>query len=111
MAPRMRPQKRPASATTKKRPASATSSYARLSVFTKGVIWGLHLAGTKREDMTVHLAKTDGSDVGLHAIDYVIAQKKSDPDWEGEGVHTGRPVELSASEQNELVQLVFKERG
>ena len=91
----------------KKRPAS----WARLSTFNKGVVWGMHVAGMKRSDMVEHLAKTDGSKPSLHAIDDVVAKRTEDPKWEGEVVHTGRPRELTQQEEKTLVRLVFKMRG
>ena len=46
----------------KKKPARAGStSWARLSIFNKGVVWGMHVAGLKRSDMAAHVQKTDGS--------------------------------------------------
>jgi hypothetical protein len=46
----------------KKKPAKAGStSWARLSIFNKGVVWGMHVAGLKRSDMAAHVQKTDGS--------------------------------------------------
>ena len=32
-------------------------SYARLDVFTRGVVWGMYVAGATREDMLKHVVK------------------------------------------------------
>ena len=95
-----------------KKPARAgVASWSRLSVFNKGVVWGMHVAGLKRSDMLAHVQKTDGSEPRLHAIDDVVAKKTANPKWEGESTHTGRPRELDAKEEKDLVRLVFKMRG
>ena len=70
------------------------------------------MARLPRECMQQHVRKKDAAKVGLHAIDEVIAKKTSDPTWMGEdSTGGGRPRALSESEANELVQLVFRERG
>ena len=92
--------------------AEKATTFSRLSTWTRGVIWGMHLAELPREDMKQHVRKRDGSSVGLHAIDEVIAKKKENPEWEGtESAAGGRPRELSEKETKALVDLVFKERG
>jgi len=64
----------------KEKPARAGgTSWARLSIFNKGVVWGMHVAGLKRSDMAAHVQKTDGSKPALHAIDDVVAKKTADP--------------------------------
>ena len=95
---------------TKKKAGKAT--FARLDTWTRGVIWGMHLADLGREKMLEHVSKTDGSPLLLHTLDDVIAKKKKQPEWRGEdSVAGGRPHELSAEEQKNLVSLVFRERG
>ena len=92
----------------RKRPASR----ARLDVWTRGVIWGMHLAGMSRQDMLTHVTKKDGSPLELNTLDKVIAKKTSEPQWTGEdSAAGGRPPILSDRARQEVVQLVFRERG
>ena len=91
-----------------KKPASK----ARLDPFTRGVIWGMHLGKVKRSEMLTHVQKKDGSPLLLDTLDRVIARKREDAEWRGEESSAGgRPQELSEAEQEELVDLVFEERG
>ena len=46
--------------------AKAQRNRARLDAFTRGVIWGMHVAGMGREDMLAHVRKKDGSKVVLN---------------------------------------------
>ena len=50
----------------------AQSTFARLNVFTRGEIWGMHLAGMKRNEMVELLQKTDGSAPKLRCVDGVM---------------------------------------
>ena len=86
-------------------------SYARLDTFTRGVIWGLALVGTPREEICKLVAKKDGAAPTKRAVDDVIAKKKEKPEWRGEEIHGGRPKILSEDQQQQLVDLVFAERG
>ena len=100
-----------AMALTRKRKRGSSPSYARLDAFTRGVIWGLALVGTPREQMRKLVVKPDGTAPSPSAIDDVIAKKKEHPEWHGEEEHSGRPKSLSAAQQKQLVDLVFAERG
>ena len=72
----------------------------------------MHLGNVKREDMLKHVKKKDGTRLLLHTIDDVIAKKKGNPEWMGEdSIAGGRPKELSPKECQEVVRLVFRERG
>ena len=51
-------------------------SNARLDAFTRGVIWGMHVAGMKRDQMLDHVRKKDGTKLNLHNLDPVISRKK-----------------------------------
>ena len=95
----------------KKKTTKAPGNFARMSTWMKGMIWGMKLAGMRREDMLEHIVKTDGSPATVKAIDETIAKKKADPDWEGQVHHPGRPHELSEDEKKQVVALVFKDRG
>ena len=87
-------------------------SNARLDAFTRGVIWGMHVAGMKRDQMLDHVRKKDGTKLNLHNLDLVISRKKTNPDWKGEDSSAGgRPRELTDKEGKRLVSLVFKFRG
>jgi hypothetical protein len=52
---------------------------ARLDVFARGFVWGLHVAGVAREEICKKVMKKDGTPVGLKAVDKIIAHKKQDP--------------------------------
>ena len=75
---------------TKKTATNATS--ARLDTWTGGVIWGMHLANMKREDMLAHVRKKDGSPLQLHSVDEVIATKIKQPWLEVGWFFCGRPA-------------------
>ena len=93
----------------RKRPSA---SMARLSVFTRGAIWGMHVAGMSRAKMQKHVRKTDGSEIPLNAIDRVISSRKEDNDWEGsQALEGGRPRSVSDATLAELSALVIRERG
>ena len=66
-------------------------SYARLDVFTRGMVWGMYLAGATREDMLKHIVKTDGSTPNPSGLDDIIANRKEDPTWTDESSNVGRP--------------------
>ena len=87
-------------------------SYCRMNPFTRGMVWGMHLAGMRREDMLSLVQKSDGAEPALQTIDTIIAKKKSDPEWNGENeAKSGRPPALTAEKQKLLVNFVFKHRG
>ena len=86
-------------------------SWARMNVWSKGMVWGMHLVGTSRNEIRKLVAKTDGSTPSMKAIDDVLAKKRADKTWEGEADHPGRPQELSEKEREELLKLVIDERG
>ena len=90
----------------------AKASSARLDPFTRGVIWGMHLAGACREDIKKHAVKKDGSTPQMNAIDKVISRKTAYPEWMGQDSSAGgRPQALSEKQKKMLVNLVFKARG
>ena len=58
------------------------------------------------------MAKKDGSQPHIRAIDAIIAKKRVDPSWRGQdSAAVGRPRALAAALQRQLVKLVFKNRG
>lgn len=89
-----------------------SATHARLDVFTRGMIWGMHLAGMSRDDMQKFVVKKDGSNVPLKTIDKVVASKKANPKWTGQDAGgPGRQRKLSDADLKALVDLVFRERG
>ena len=96
----------------RRRAAGGHGTYARLTAFTRGVIWGMYLAGMQRKEMLPYLRKKDGTELSLDTLDHVISMRKADPDWDSGSVHVagGRPCELSPIEKK-VVDLVFAERG
>ena len=110
MAPRFRARAAKKFSGVMKRKLKA--SRARLDVWTRGVIWGMHLGGMKRSDMLKHVKKKDGSPLRLNTLDTVISKKTESPAWRGEdSVAGGRPHVLTDRERQQVVDLVFRERG
>ena len=94
-----------------KRSRDDVATYSRMDVWTRGVIWGMSLMGASREQFCESVLKRDGTAPTVRVVDDVIAKKKAEPEWRGEEVHSGRPKILTASQQQQLVGLVFAERG
>ena len=58
------------------------------------------------------MRKKDGTKPTLRAVDGVLAKKKRQPQWQGDDSSAGgRPRSLTLSQAQQLLQLVFKERG
>ena len=96
----------------RKHGADASGSFARLDVFARGMIWGMHVATSPREDICKEIVKKDKSPPSIFAVDQVIAHMKVFPDWRGEDSKAGgRPGKLTAGQKKEVVGLVFRERG
>ena len=90
----------------------ASGSFARLDVFARGMIWGMHVAKAPREDICKEVVKKDRRPPSMQAVDQVIAHMKAFPDWRGEDSKAGgRPGKLTAGQKKEVVGLVFRERG
>ena len=95
-----------------KRKRQAEPSFARLDVWARGEIWGLHSAGIKREEICTRVVKVDGTPPSLNAVDMVIAHKADNPQWRGAvGQSSGRPQSLSEAQKKLVLGLVFEERG
>ena len=87
-------------------------STARLDAFARGAICALRAAGAKREDIARTVRKKDGKRPHLRAVDAVLARHRADPDWRGEDSRAGgRPRLLTQEQRQQLLELVFKERG
>ena len=79
--------------TLKRKRRKATS--ARLDAFTRGMIWGMHLAKLPREQICTLVRKKDGTAPQMNAVDKVIQRKAADPDWRGEESSAGgRPSSI-----------------
>ena len=100
-------------ATSPKRTHSvAHGTAARLDPFARGHIWGLYCGGVKQEDIAAEVFKKDGTAVSQKAVEKVIATKKQYPGWRGADSRAGgRPPAISEEQKQELIDLVFKERG
>eukprot|EP00973_Karenia_brevis_P091447 12407481-Karenia_brevis.AAC.1 len=102
----------PAKKAMKVKKGKVKQSSARLDTWTRGVIWGMHLAGMKREDMLSHVRKKDGCELTLHTLDAVIKTKTDNPAWKGEDSSAGgRPRVLTEAQETQVVKLVFRKRG
>ena len=87
-------------------------SAARLDAFARGMICGLAEGGFKQEESVARVKKKDGSHPTLRAVEATLAKARDGPDWRGTDTTAGgRPRELSADEEKQLVDLVFAERG
>ena len=93
-------------------PRGSKGTTGRMDKFTRGVVWGMSLAGLKPKDIVGKVHKKDGVRPKVRAVQKFIAKKKRFPEWQGDDSRAGgRPQELSAGEQKSLVDLVFEERG
>ena len=54
----------------------ASGSFARLDVFVRGMIWGMHVAKASREDICNEVVKKDVRPPSIQAVDQVIAHMK-----------------------------------
>ena len=57
----------------------ASGSFARLDVFARGMIWGMHVAKASREDICNEVVKKDVRPPSIQAVDQVIAHMKAWP--------------------------------
>ena len=94
-----------------KRKGSKGASYARLDVWARGAIWGMSLAGAPHDQIIDAVRKTDGTCPSLRAVGDILARKREHPEWRGEDTHSGRPKILTDAQREQLVDLVFAERG
>ena len=53
--------------------------FARLDVFARGMIWGMHVAKASREDICNEVVKKDVRPPSIQAVDQVIAHMKAWP--------------------------------
>ena len=91
------------------------SSYARLSPYVKGIIFGLFLAGTALEDIVGAVTKDDGSHPCQQTVATVVRRCKAEggSKWDGEAQTAGRgpPRKTTTALDRKIVKLVFKNRG
>ena len=70
------------------------------------------MAGADRGEIQDEVAKQDGAPATPNLISRVIAKKTACPDWEGaEAPKTGRSQALTEDQTQQVVDLVFAERG
>ena len=89
-------------------------SFARLSAFARGVVWGLHVAGWAQRDIAEVVRKTDGTVPSFRAVGGAIAtgKKKGARKWtEKEESAAGRPSKTTTSLDKKIKNLVFRHRG
>ena len=67
----------------------ASGSFARLDVFARGMIWGMHVAKASREDICNEVVKKDMRPPSIQAVGQVIAHMKVFPDWRAEDSKAG----------------------
>ena len=91
--------------------AATEPSYARLDVFARGAIWGMSVAGAQQDHIIDVVRKKDGTSPSLRAVTDILARKRDHPEWRGEDTHNGRPKLLTHAQRDQLVGLVFAERG
>ena len=102
---------RPFAAMAGKRKVEEAVSYARLDAWARGAIWGMSLMGAPLDRICESVTKTAGTVPSIRAVTGVIARKKEEPQWRGEEEHSGRPRTLTDEQQQQVVDLVFAERG
>jgi hypothetical protein len=95
----------------KRKPMKKTPSYARLDPFTRGMIWGMHIAGALNQTILKTVKKEDNTPVGKTAVKEVIAHMQQDPKWRGADPDTsnrGRPSALTDVDKQEIEDVVFE---
>ena len=89
-------------------------TWARLSAFGRGVVWGLQVAGWSTRAIMKVVRKTDGTAPTQQAVAGAIAsgKKKGARKWSCEEEHAGgRPLKTSRSLDKKIKNLVFRHRG
>ena len=82
------------------------NSPARLDVWARGMIWGMHIGRVRREEMLEHLKKKDGTCPQINAIDKVLRQGEV---WTvGGGVLGGRFQVLTTFNAAKLIRMIFR---
>ena len=71
----------------------------------------MSLAGAPHDQIIDAVRKTDGTSPSLRAVSDILAHKRDHPEWRGENTQTGRPKLLTDAPREQLVDLVFAERG
>ena len=87
-------------------------SMARLDAFARGAVCALRAEGMRREDIVKKVRKKDGKRPSLQAVDTVLAKHHADlATRDGDSRAGGRPLLLTPKQREELLKLVFAERG
>ena len=94
----------------------AHPSHGRLSPLVRGMIFGMHRAGSTVAEIVDDVVKPDGSAPSRTAVYGAIAlcQKRGVGGWDGEprrASHRGKPRATAPGFDKKIVALVFKHRG
>ena len=98
----------------KRKAAKRVASRGRLSPYTRGIVYGMHLAGATLADIASTVAKPDGKKVAKQGAGYCIelCERNGGLSWNGcLDSAAGRPRETTAAMDRELTKLVLKHRG
>lgn len=91
------------------------SSHARVAPYTRGIMYGMHLAGLPCEEIQKEVAKPDGQQLSLPSVYKSIAlSAKHGQMWDGSAEQVsgrGRPRKTSTAMDRKIVALVFAHRG
>ena len=91
------------------------ASYARLSPYVKGVIFGMFLAGSTLWDIADTVVKSDGQHPCQQTVAATVARCRAEggTKWDGQVKSTGRgpPRATTDALNRKVVKLVFKSRG
>ena len=91
---------------------AAMRSSARMDSFTRGAICGMQAAGATRPEIARRVRKKDGKRPTVRAVDAVLAKHRAEPSRHGEDSRAGgRPPVLTVQQRQQLLKLVFAERG
>ena len=98
----------------KRQTRAGGTSFARLTPYLRGIIYGLMLAGYSVGDIVDEVAKRDGSQPSPTAVrqSLEVSQEIGGMAWDGV-VETGagRPKKTTHALDRDIVRLVFKHRG
>ena len=99
-------------------PPKKAQSRLHFSVFVRGVIYGMFVAGYTYREIAAEVEKTDGTNPCYQSVaDCIdVAGKNGGMQWDGEAVArslrgVGRPRETTSALDKKIIKLVFKNRG
>lgn len=95
--------------------AACRVSYARLSPYVKGIIFGMFLAGSGLQEIADKVVKSDGTHPCQQAVAMTVARCKQEggTKWDGEVQSEGRgpPRVTTNALDRKIKKIVFKHRG